>query len=83
MRGILSHQLDELRGLATRQADDGPEGLVANLPDHAAATTEDVDAILEIFDRRYARGVADFLEYLAGEQPSVELQELLAIRRDV
>ncbi len=80
----MSHQLEELRGMAERQADDGPEGLVATLHDAIMADgCNQPDMLMDLLDQRYARGVADFIAYLQGSQPSTELMELLVLKKDV
>jgi len=79
-----------LRDLASRQADDGPEGLMARVPDVIDGWEPDVggsqhhidntDDIRTMFTERYARGVTDVLAWLSGDEPSVELIELLDVK---
>jgi hypothetical protein len=69
----------DLANTALAEADDGPEGLVELF---ATVGQDDVDAVTDILDRRYARGVTDALYWLAGGKPTTELLELLDVKDD-
>lgn len=90
---VLDHEATRnLSRIAWTQADDGPEGLMDQVPDVIDGWEPDVggsqhhidnsDVIRDLFSQRYARGVADALSWIAGEPPSAELLELLGVKED-